>query len=165
MSSNSWNIIGATGTILFGVLTIVFYIRSRKVKKPRFVYDYATLQTQGHKDVEILFKGEKISNLSISHILYYNNGTKEIRKEDIPLDSYTYIEFNEDVKLLSYDIVATCKNPIGFKIKQEGEKRLYLIFEYLNPGDGAVIEILYDNSEIKGFSANCRSPLVGANQE
>jgi len=117
-------LISNLGTLIFGVLTIVFYFRSKRFKRPIFVYDYSLLQTRVHQDIKIYFKDEQVENLSRSHILFLNNGNKEIRREDIPKDGYPFIEFHEGVRLLSHGIVATSNNTIGFRTKLSKENHI-----------------------------------------
>jgi hypothetical protein len=47
-------------TVFSVLLSLFFYLRSRRRKRLTFTYDLAELQTRTHPEVTILFNGEQI---------------------------------------------------------------------------------------------------------
>jgi hypothetical protein len=156
-------LLGAVATLVFGIISIIFYYKSRRIKKPTFIFGSTLLQTTAHPKVTILFENEKIENLSKLNLLFWNAGKEEIRAVDIPSAGGPSVEFVNGARILSYTVKDKSSDDINFSIAQETSSLLRLDFEYLNPGDGAVIEVLYDyaNDE-KTPPIQLKAPIIGA---
>ncbi len=134
-------------TLIGIIVAALIFGFSRKFSRPSFVYDHNILQVKSHPDVVIKYKNKRIDNLSRSRILFFNSGTREIRSEDKPESRPPTISFTEGAKILSYNILKASSESIGFKVNQLNDTTLTLDFLYLNPKDGAVIEVLFDNPD------------------
>lgn len=156
-------LIGVILTVVFGLTTVFFYFKSRRFKQPKFVLRRSTLQTRNHPRVSILFDNREVKNLSRAQILFYNAGSMEIRQEDVPSNGRLSIEFKEGVQVLSYNVLARSSEEINFSIYQDGKRYLAFEFDYLNPGDGALMEVLFeDTEERKEIPVVCNASIIGA---
>lgn len=151
--------IGTIGTVVFGFLSIYYFQRSRSVKRPQFIYQTILLQTKKHPNISILFNGEQIINLSRTYILFCNKGNKEIRKEDIPLNQFPSIKFNNDIKVLSVNKTAVSSDHNNFTVQLNND-HVDVNFDYINQNDGIVFEILFD-SDAKELPAKLVAPFIG----
>lgn len=158
-----YTILGTAGTFIFGLLSIYLYFKSMRSKKPVFAYDHSVLQTRVHPEITILFNEEKIENLSRSHIVFFNNGNQEIRAEDIPSSRFPIIEFNDQTRILSHKLLKSSSGETSLEVKRRSKYSIEISFDYLNPKDGAVIEVLYETApSTKGIPANFIAPIKGA---
>lgn len=143
-----WQFLGAL-IAFFGILVTVYLAFLRKVKRPTFVTSDTLLQTAAHPEITIQFRGRKIANLNRLYLLFWNSGNEEIRATDIPRAGGPCIEFLEGAGILSYAVKSTSSEGINFTVAQESNRLMRLNFEYLNPGDGGVVEIYYEATETK----------------
>jgi len=152
-------------TVIFGIASIYFYLKSRSIKKTAFIYATNILQTKAHPKVSIRFEKRQIENLTKAIVLFYNAGNREIRYEDIPSSGYPTIVFSELSHILSSTVLALSNNSTSFEANQKQKNIIELTFQYLNPQDGAVIEILYEEeSNAKIPSVTFHATLIGATQ-
>lgn len=156
-------LLGSIATFIFGVLSIFFFFKSLRLKRPTFIFNDMLLQTVSHPEVNILFRNRRITNLSKMNILFWNAGKEAIRKEDIPRTDAPSIEFINEAKVLSYTIKEKSRESIKFTTFKEADNLLRMEFEYLNSGDGAVIEILYEIVEpTQKFPVIFKLPIIGS---
>lgn len=142
---NIYSILGLSFTIFFGIVSMYFYYKSKAQKSVLILFDDIELQTKTHPDIEISYKGEKIDNLFKMQILFFNNGEKEIRREDIPHKGGLVLSFN-NVHVLSTTIRETSQPANNIKLIPINENQYKISFEYLNPNDGGLFEIFYDEN-------------------
>jgi hypothetical protein len=157
---------GVIGTVLFGVLSIIFYLKSRRFRRLDALWSTVTLQSRRHEDVRILFRGEEIADLSRLRILFVNTGTEPIRGEsDIPSKfegAVTISRVGDRTRFLSAAClvgdIEVCR--ALSEIDNSGNTRL--TFEYLNPGQRVGVEVLYSgpvpvvNGQLIGGSVRLR---------
>lgn len=155
-------ICGLIGTLLFGILSVIFYYRQKSVKLPFFVYDYTLLQTRSHPEIKIFFQNDPVENLCRSRVLFYNRGSKEIRSTDKPTSAWPKIQLTKGSKILSYSVLEFRDPNIGFKVNKTTDDSLDLVFDYLNQDDGGIIEILFENKEKNKLPLSFSAPLAGA---
>lgn len=150
-------------TVVLGLLSIYFYFKSRSFKGPTFVYSHAILQTKVHPKITILFEKQRIANLSQATILFYNSGTKEIRREDIPGTSFPIIAFPKEIRVLSHGVLCSSSANIALATKKIDDQNIQISFSYLNSLDGAVIEVLFEDSESrKTFPGTFHAEIIGS---
>lgn len=140
------NALSLTFTIVFGFASVYFYLKSRRQKRPTFIVDTDVLQTKTHPRVNITFDGESIENLSRTRVVFYNAGQDAIRATDIPNNTFPSIGFDPSVRLFSVQVLAVSTSAIAFTATSRAEPVVEIRFAFLNPGDGGVIEILYDRA-------------------
>src|ERR1043165_89665 len=129
-------------TLIFGLLSIYFYLKSRRFRQVICTYESTTLQSKAHPDVEITFRGESVINLTRTIIALWNGGTDEIRAGDIPNGVYPKIKLETTARILSATVLATSKPNINFSIAHTSGSTVIVTFDYLNPADGGVLEVL-----------------------
>src|SRR5690606_19938758 len=133
---------------VFGIiLSIYFYKRSLKIKKPTFLVRTINLVKQNVNkidSVEILYKGDKIQNLSISKIALWNDGKDTINSNDIAQNSPLLIYIDDEYQILDAEIIFQ-KNPSNdFKVKLLPDQNSVLIsFDYFDYLDGTIINVYH----------------------
>ena len=161
-----WNSWSFAATVAFGVLgctlAIFFYLKGRRFRQVAWTYFKSPLQTKAHPDVRILFKGEEVPNLTRLLVAFWNVGNEEIKAlTHIPKDGNPSILFEKDSTVLSVAVVAQSIDVIKFNVIKEDAHTVRLLFEYLNPEDGGLVEVLYADSPTTGSGVRFVSPIIG----
>jgi len=159
----SLNILAFCLTLVFGVLSVYFYVKMQSFKATSFVYAYSILQSKVHPKISIRFANRRITNLSKATIIFFNSGTKEIRRDDIQGDNFPRILFPQTAKVLSHGILVSSSANNCIKTEQIDPNSVQVSFSYLNPQDGAIIEILLEDTENRrAFPGSFEADIIGA---
>ncbi len=158
-------IIGITGlvaSLIFGMLSLVFYYKAKLVRLPSFVYDHVLMQTRSHPEITISFRGEKIDNLSRARILFINKGKMEIRAQDKPKSGFPKVIFPNGTRILSASVLETSNPDISFRAEKTSDTTLEISYDYLNKDDGGIVEVLFDGTASAKTPIEYKAPLIGA---
>ncbi|MCY8484294.1 hypothetical protein MOC97_02105 [Bacillus atrophaeus] len=166
--SQGWvgSLIGIIG-IIIGIF-ISFYFYSKGKIKRDFAYLLNTRRVVGKdnfaaEDVEITVKGKSVNTLDNTIIKIRNNGNQTINGQDISAKDPIRFEVSSGEEIISATILNQTKftNDISIKHSANEFNVLYIEFDYLDPGDGAAIEVLHtDNKgplDIKGTIKGVKS--------
>jgi hypothetical protein len=145
-------IIGIVGLVLavIGLLTgYIFYRKGIKAKEP--CYDEKSINlingySTQYEDLKIKYKEKDIENLSVSKILFWNNGSETIDKTDTLEDLPITICANEEkeVEILDVKVLETNNFASDFSaVLLNGGRFAVLSFEYLDSQDGAIIQAIH----------------------
>jgi len=149
-------------TAIFGLASIYFYLRSRRYKQIAIVQKKASIKADSNPSISISVEGKQVRNLNKLLIVVFNAGTLEIRQEDIPNSGFPKVRFIDAI-LLSHRIVIVSNDKIGFRTESNADDELFFKFDYLNPNDGAVIELLYEElGSEKKKPIEYETSLIGA---
>lgn len=139
--------ISLLGTWFFAWL---FYRRGFSAKAPRWAIRSTPVITSSHRSVEglkIWYRGQQVSTLTVSTILFWNAGRSTLDKTDIATANPPRIVAKEGVMILEGAVVEMNNPSSDFSIQLDAEgKSLTLLFEYLNNDDGAVIRVIHTGS-------------------
>jgi hypothetical protein len=155
------NVVGLILTFFFGAASIYLYLKSRRFKQIVFTGLFSTLQIRNHPDISISFKGTDIKNLSKFLVVCWNGGTEEIRAVDIPSGECPSIKFSENNRVLSYKVLAQSSPGLNFEVQEIDGRTLNFKFEYLNPKDGGLIEILYEKLVDEDTTIDLKAEIIG----
>lgn len=136
-----------------GAVGIFSYKISKSTAKPSF--QKHSLRLLGHKednlpsDVSITYNGTIVQRLTKVTLIFWNNGTEMLNGEDIVKSDPLKIKFSEGSTILSYKILKITKETNSFCLSkvQDSQNEMNIEFTYLDPMDGATIEILHDAEE------------------
>lgn len=146
LKNNALSFGGVLLTIIFGLISIYFYYKSKRRKLIAIACDLSILQVKSHPEIVISFRKRKIQNLSRVYLCFWNAGQVEVRSGDIPPTGSPNIEFADDTTMLSFDVKKVSSDAIGFRISNKPKHILNIEFDFLNPNDGAVIEVLFEDT-------------------
>src|SRR5208282_4573761 len=105
------------------------------------------------EDVEVLFKGQRVDRLTKTQIMLWNSGNQIVRGEDIVAADPLRFQFSEDAVVLDSKIIRYTRE-VSTTNDSQRPNCAFLTFDYLDPQDGAIIEILHTARE--------RSPQIGS---
>ena len=144
---------GTVGTLFFGVLSVYFYQASKI--KPLLTFGVHPLKTELQrpdfdKELGFIYKGNPLDSESITsvQVSIWNAGTRSIRDSDV-LDHFRLV-MPDGAAILSVRTKKTSRPICGFVSlgNQEDYKSgiCRLKWRILEPGDGAVLQIIYAGS-------------------
>jgi hypothetical protein len=148
-----FGIVGTVVTCISLLLALYFYQQSKI--KPLLTFGVHPLKTELQrpdydKELGFIYKGKLVESESISsvQVSIWNAGTRSIRDSDV-LDPFR-LEMPDGAAILSVRVKKTSRPICGFELvdNQEDYKSgtCRLKWRILEPGDGAVIQIIYAGS-------------------
>jgi hypothetical protein len=157
INENPWlNVVFILLTLVSIILTIIFYTKSRKFKKPFYTirnFNLIREKVQKIDSVTILYQNKKIENLSVAKIAIWNAGRDTINKSDIADNDKLRLEIKDNHAILDAKILFE-KNPAnGFRlVKTNSPNIIEIDFDYFDNNEGIVIHFYHtanDNSQIE----------------
>ena len=151
---NEWYspIIGLAGPILavFSIiLAIIFYRRSQRFKEPSWAIKNLVL-IEGYStkisDLEVTFKDQRIENLSVSRIVFWNEGKETIDSKDIAQANPLRISTIDKVNILDAKVIAN-NNPSSQFDVLDDEKVALLKFDYLDHKQGGILQLVHTGNK------------------
>jgi hypothetical protein len=84
-----------------------------------------------------------------SHVALWNSGTQTIRSSDVVSDDPIRIVVSQESRVLRARVVASTRPVIAFRVRSQpcASNSALCEFDYLDPGDGATIEILHTDEK------------------
>jgi len=153
---------------LIGIIGIVIgYILYRaSLIGPRPVFQYRSINLIEKEkqalpsDVEIFFRGKKVSRLTKTYIIFWNSGKSTLYGKDIVDDDPLRFSFGKDAEILMARILKITKkmNKFEARINPKSPNEVIINFDYLDPNDGAVIEILHTSIQ---RTPECKGTIRG----
>ncbi|GEM_PF-2561442 len=146
--------VGAVIGIL-GVFIAIYTYKKTKIV-PQLSYNEESLKIIGKdeitpEEITIFYKGIKVPRVIKTTIILWNSGTKTVDGKNIVKNDPLCFEFNEKEEIIGASILLRTKEVNEFEISTSSEKKneMFMSFEYLDPQDGVVIEILH--TDIKRY--------------
>jgi hypothetical protein len=135
-------LLGLLGTIL----AIVFYVKSKKNKKPFYIIRSFNIISDNFenriKDIQILYKKQIIENLTISKIVIWNDGNETINRSDIPEATKFKIEIKNDYKIYDAECLYNTDKVNKLQIIEQGDGFI-LDFDFLDPKQGFIVKVTH----------------------
>ena len=144
--------IAALGIIIGIIVALAIYRASEIGARP--VYSRRSFRVIGFnkdeflQDVEILYHGKRIDRLTRTRLIFWNSGKRIIRGSDIVAEDAVRCELSLGALALEVRVIKHTRDANKFmaRIDDNSQNRVLLNFDYLDPKDGAVVEILHTDS-------------------
>lgn len=160
------SLISFAGLIAALILYRASRIGGRPVYQVRVLRLLSRMQQELPIEIEVFYKGSSVTRLTRVQIAFWNSGNSIIRGADIVADDPLRFVFDADgVALTSVVEKSTrCTNKFQVKISADRPNEVLCAFDYLDPGDGAKIDVLHTGSRgspeclgtIRGIPAGMR---------
>jgi hypothetical protein len=145
-------VIAALGIVIGTIVALVIYRASVVGARP--VYHRRSFRVIGfNKDefmqnVEILYRDKHVDRLTRTTVIFWNAGKKIIYGSDIVADDAVRCELSPDARALEVRVIKHTRDANKFTavIDDNSQNRVILSFDYLDPQDGAVLELLHTDS-------------------
>lgn len=141
--------------ITIGILGIAIGLIAYFKPRQRLKFAYQTKYTRYFaqedyalpSEVVMTFEGEKVERLSKSTIIFWNAGTDVLRGEDIVESDPIRIGFEPTARILSHKVCGSTKdtNQINVHLVAEAVHELAVTYDYLDPRDGFVLEVMHNS--------------------
>jgi len=130
-------------------LAIYLAIKSRREKRPRYAmrsYNIINKIVSKVPSLQMSYSGygDPIDTLTVTKVLFWNAGNETINKQDIvKMDSLSIYAVDKTV-ILEAGIIQLSKTANQFDVRLSRDKsHVTLSFDYLDSGDGAVIQLFH----------------------
>lgn len=146
------SLIGVIGVVI-GIGGFFSYRISKSVARPCFQKSSLRLISKEEnnlpKDVAIIFRGIEVDRLTKTTLIIWNNGTEVLHGNDIVEACPLQIFFEVGVNILSFNILKETNEFNKFRLLSNDNfsNKLIIDFDYLNPKDGVVVELLHNSKE------------------
>lgn len=142
------SIFSTTIGIIGITLAIIFYFSSKENRKPVYFIkqDSAIVFDKNNSSIKIkVVKNDSLvinQNVYMTTIRLWNDGNKEIKKEDIR--NPFRIETSEKISILDYSIASEKNSGVNrFKLIKSNDNSLTISWDYFDPKDWVDIQIIY----------------------
>jgi len=99
------------------------------------------------RDITLLYKGHEITNLHRCRLVLWNNGSRTLRRSAVVDSDPIKIVLPDGAKALDVGLVKISRPAIGLNASiDESEHAIQIDFDFLDQGDGGMIEILYQGN-------------------
>ncbi|MGD6943146.1 hypothetical protein ACQCT6_14100 [Cytobacillus gottheilii] len=145
---------GWVGAII-GLIGIIYAYITFKISKigTRLVYQWDSLKiiSKGKKipdEIEIIYKGKSVDRLYKTQIIVWNAGKKTIDGDDIVARDHLTMTFSENEEIINVNIPKVTReiNNFNYSFSNKEKNKFNFHFGFLDPGDGAILEILHTDS-------------------
>lgn len=139
-------------TFIIAIALAVFLYFKAKQKKGLSYYISNNLlidrsNTENPDQIEIFFLGTKVDKLYKTLIYIWNSGNQIIKKNELNTKDPFRLEIENNKEILSIKIIKSTRDVIDFNTYSENSVNFHKVnFDYLDPNDGAVIEVLHNGS-------------------
>lgn len=144
--------IGALGIALAGY----FYIKSKPFKliasasrSFRIISD----RSQKVPGLEVSIHGKPASVVTVTRLAIWNTGNRTVDSSDIPSIDPLIIHSTKGAHIFDIEVTEQTKNANQVSVvKSDASNNYQIHFEYLDPGDGALLNIVHNGKDVDEFT-------------
>lgn len=160
---------------LFGIiLSIVFYLKSLRTKRPVYLIKSFNIIDNKQSNIEkldISYDNMKVENLTFSKISFWNRGSEYIDKKDLTTIDPLRIEIDTKYNILDSKLSFIKKEPNNISIDLSKDKKsIFINFDYIAKNEGFIISLYHtglssENLKIYGAIKGVNKILPGEPKE
>ncbi len=148
LANNPWvNVLSILLAFLGIILAILFYVKSKKDKKPKYTLGSSKLIhnfVSKIEGLEIKYGGEPIPNLTSTRVGFWNGGKQTIKRTDIANTDPLLIKVKEGFKILDAGLLYQTHQANHIVINvSEDKSAVGIDFEYLDYLEGGVVQLYH----------------------
>lgn len=141
----------ATPIAIIGIiLAIIFYLRSRRARKPSFFmrsYNLVTDFSSKLDKLQLLYGNTNIENLTVSKIAFWNDGAETIEWSHIVEADPVRIEAVGKCDIIDAYVIKENNTANKFRVEVVNSKSVKILFDYIDKGEGGVIQLIHTGKE------------------
>ena len=142
-------VFGTALGILGFPLGILFYVRQKKERIPRFLWrNIELIDTHSSilDELEVIFNGRPIHSLSVAKIYFWNAGRETINYIDVAPTQPLIIE-SHTLSILKIDIAKFSNPANNFRLSEiEPHRKYRLEFDYVDHRDDVLVQIIHEGT-------------------
>ncbi len=149
-NSGSLNVVSLIIAIIGIILSVYFYLKSKKTKKP--YYSSRSLRLIGKEvnsidGLKVFYDDKQLSALTITKFAFWNAGRETISFSDLSEKDILRIQSKDNIEILSCDVLTQSKDAFAFNTRIEDDgKTILLNFDYVDYRGGAILRIRHTGS-------------------
>lgn len=148
----------AIATLFSAVFAVYAWRKGKKLKRISYSCSSNVLVLNGTsriKKVQVLYDGQEVQDLSVSHFFIWNSGNEVINPSDIVSSMPLCIKNTGKATILEAAIVRKNEPANVFSIAKQDENQIAINFEYTAPNEGCLVQILHSGSS-RDIECNCK---------
>lgn len=157
LNKNDWSIFVFLILAILGIiLSIIFYIKSRKVRKPLYQtrsINVFTSEVRNHGDIEIRYNGDKIDNFTVTKVGFWNGGSDTLDSSDQAKTNLLRVSIDKEYIILNAEVVFQSETTNNTTLKIENNE-VFIDFDYFDPNQGCVIKINHTGTKSSNIKLN-----------
>ena len=147
-------IAGSVVSVLFGMIGLAaayyFYRKSVREKAPcwsirsyNIIHGYRSAMT----DVAVLYRGEAVDNVTVSKVVFWNQGAIPIDRQDIETKNQLRVVTVGETRLLDARVISqnNASSHVSVTVST-ADNCAYITFDYLDRNTGAVIQVVHNGT-------------------
>lgn len=146
-------IVGIFSIFIGIIISYYFYRKSLKIRQPywairsnNLIYGFCNIVD----DLEITFESEPVENLTISKIIFWNNGLETINYDDLTTINPLRIKGISETKILQASIIRSNNKSSNFTLEYfKEDNKVKINFDYLDQNQGVVIQVIHTGKSSK----------------
>ncbi len=151
------NIISVCFGFVSILLAVYFYLKSKKTKILSYAqrsFRIITNRFSSIEGIQVSLFGEPVETVTSTRIAIWNGGNDTIHDDDIPVLDQVRIVPTASSKVHRLSIIETSNESSNMRIDEikTPSTQWQVRFEYVDPGDGMVVEIVHDGTEESSFN-------------
>jgi hypothetical protein len=148
--------VGIMVTIIFGYFFLHQGFRRKQIVYATAIQSLMPMRHGGPEELEVLYKGQPVQNFFRITIWLWNAGNEPITKADLKTKAPLRLDILDSYQILQSVVTYQSREANNVVLKSST-----VVFDFLNQGDGVVIEIYADR--VKGSQSKSRRSvgLVG----
>jgi|ERR1039458_348633 hypothetical protein len=169
-ATNPWvGFIGSALGVAGIILSIIFYLRSRRVRRPTYLKESVRWydgQKVPHTELQMTFRGRPVRRFTITHLAFWNAGNETFRASDFAPSSPLRLRVPDSVEVFDIRITGTTAPEIGASLEGPSsfpantQKELPVRFHYMDPNDGFCLQLIHDGESGRGVEFIGKLPGV-----
>lgn len=151
------NIVSLSIGLLSILLAVTFYFKSKRTKIISYAkrsYRIITNRFSNIEGVKVLLFDKEVETVTSTRIAIWNGGSKTIYDTDVATLNPIIVSAIDNERIYKSTIIEVSNDSSNISMSevQNQPNAWKLDFEYIDPGDGAVIEIIHNGTEESDFS-------------
>jgi len=148
-------------SLSFGFTGIILAFLFYRASKPTRQLSYSTRtfriiseKTKNIPGLEVKFDGQNVNAISVTRLAIWNGGSEPLRSTDIPENELLTIQAREGVEILKAELIESTSSAIRASMRKTNDalSRYGFHFEFLNPRDGAIANIIHNGTGLEDLS-------------
>jgi hypothetical protein len=134
--------IGIVVTVLFGYFFSYQGFRRKQIIYATSIQPLMPRRHEGPEELEVLYKGKPVQSFFRITIWLWNGGNETIAKADLKTKAPLCLEIFDEMQVLQSSVVYQTREANNATLKNG-----VVLFDFLNQGDGVVIDIYADRGK------------------
>lgn len=166
---NTGVILGVLGLLVALValpLTYVWGRRSRQKPELRHVVDFDVLMSAdediARAPLQITYGDQEINRVSRTYVALWNHRGDTVRRTDIVDSDRLRVHLQDDDVALQAGVISASRKQcaVDVALDEEDRQSIYLTFDFLDEGDGFIVEIIHQGSTAGEVAGTVRGAAV-----